>query len=206
MKRLIFATTNKAKISQLKFVANYLNIPIEITSPKELFGNYEPYDEIGASVQEIALNGAMSIARNINLPVITEDSSFKISSMPNELGVKAGEFLKTFGRGEILKRMTDSSDRKAWINSAVAYATPTGLHKTFFNEIEGEISKEERFGNFPDWIAPTPENRFGGGFNAIFIPNGLNKTLAEISPTESIPWSYREKNFTDVLKYISNLN
>jgi len=94
--------------------------------------------------------------------------------------------------------------RKAVISSAVAYAAPEGASKVFLNKIEGKIVKEEKFSNFPDWIAPTSENSFGGGYNAIFLPHGWDRTLAEISPIEAIPWSYREKNFIDVIKYILN--
>jgi len=57
-----------------------------------------------------------------------------------------------------------------------------------------------------DWVAPTSENSFGGGYNAIFLPNGWNKTLAEISPTEAMSWSYREQNFANVLNYILSLD
>src|SRR3989339_123721 len=63
------------------------------------------------------------------------------------------------------------------------------------------VITEDTFDKFPSWISPYTHH-FGGGYNAIFIPNGWNKTLAEISPEESIPWSYREKNFIDVIKYI----
>jgi len=203
MKKIIFATGNKAKLAQIKFIIEHFKFPVEIVNGKEFFGAKSAYEEIGETVEQIALNGALSVAKIIGSPVIAEDTDLRIEALNGEPGIRAGEFLKNFGRAEILKKMSGVRNRKAVISSAVAYATPKGTSKVFLNKIEGKIAQDEKFANFPDWIAPTNENAFGGGYNAIFLPNGWNdRTLAEISPLEAIPWSYREKNFIDVINYI----
>ena len=206
MKEIIFATGNKAKLAQIRFAIKHLKLPIEVVGVKDFFSAYKSYDEIGDTVEQVSLNGALSVAKIIGSPVITEDTDFRIEALDGEPGIKAGEFLKNFGRTEILKRMEGIVNRKAIISSAVAYVTPDGASKIFINRVEGKIADKEIFGNFPDWIAPTKDNSFGGGYNAIFLPKGWNKTLAEISPTEAIPWSYRERNFIDVLNYILSLD
>lgn len=206
MTEIIFATGNKAKLAQIRFIVEHFKLPMEVIGGKDFCGNCIPYEEIGDTVEQVALNGAIAVAKMIDSPVITEDTDLRIEALNDEPGIRAGEFLKNFGRAEILRRMKGIANKKAVISSAVAYATPDGMSKVFLNRIEGKIAPEERFGNFPDWIAPIPENSFGGGYNAIFLPNGWDKTLAEISPTEAIPWSYREKNFIDVINYIFSLN
>ena len=206
MKKIIFATGNKAKLAQIRFVLEYFKLPIEIIRVKDFYNNYTSYEEIGDTVEQVSLNGALAVAKIIGSPVITEDTDFRVEALNGEPGVRAGEFLKNFGRAEILKRMSDIENRMAVISSAVAYATPKDANKVFLNKVEGKIADKERFGNFPDWVAPTSENSFGGGYNAIFFPNGWNKTLAEISPTEAMSWSYREQNFANVLNYILSLD
>lgn len=206
MKKIIFATGNKAKLAQIRFVVEHFKLPIEVVGVKDFFSSYKSYDEIGDTVEQVSLNGALAVAKIIGSPVITEDTDFRIEALNGEPGIKAGEFLKNFGRAEILKRMEGMVNRKATISSAVAYATPDSANKVFINKIEGKIADKEIFGNFPDWIAPTADNSFGGGYNAIFLPNGWSKTLAEINPAEAIPWSYRERNFIDVLNYILSLD
>jgi XTP/dITP diphosphohydrolase len=206
MKKVIFATKNKAKLAQIRFVVNHFKLPIEIIGIKDFYSNYTSYEEIGDTVEQVSLNGALAVAKIIGSPIITEDTDFRVEALNGEPGILAGEFLKTFGRVEILKRMSNIENRKAVINSAVSYATPRGENKVFLNRLEGKISDKEIFGDFPDWVAPTSENSFGGGYNAIFLPNGWDKTLAEISPVEAIPWSYRERNFIDVLNYILSLD
>lgn len=206
MKKIIFATGNKAKLAQIRFVIEHFKLPIEVVGVKDFINNYTSYEEIGDTVEQVSLNGALAAAKMIGSPVITEDTDLRVEALNGEPGIRSGEFLKNFGRAEILKRMESVINRKAVISSAVVYATPEGVNKVFLNRVEGKIADKESFGNFPDWVAPTADNSFGGGYNAIFLPNGWDKTLAEISPTEAIPWSYRERNFTDVLNYIFSLD
>ena len=206
MKEIIFATGNKSKLAQIRFVVENFKLPVKVTGVRDFFKNYASYEEIGDTVEQVSLNGALSVAKIIGSSVITEDTDFRVEVLNGNPGIRAGEFLKNFGRSEILKRMDGIMNRSAVINSAVAYATPEGVSKVFSNRISGKISQEERFGNFPDWIAPTSESLFGGGYNAIFIPNGWDKTLAEVGPAEAIPWSYRERNFIDAINYILSLD
>lgn len=205
MKKIIFATGNKAKLAQIQFIVDHFKFPVEIINGKEIFGGKVSYDEIGDTVEKVSLNGALAVAKMINAPIIAEDTDFQVEALNGEPGIRAGEFLKNFGRAEILKKMKGITNRKATISSAIAYATPEGENKVFLNKIEGKIAEDEKFGDFTDWVSPSSENSFGGGYNAIFIPNGWNKTLAEISPEEAIPWSYREQNFINVIKYILSL-
>jgi Xanthosine triphosphate pyrophosphatase len=206
MKQIIFATGNKSKIAQMRFVVELFKLPIEIVSGREVCGDKAKYDEIGDAVEQVALNGALAVAKKIGSPVITEDTDFRIETLNNEPGIRAGEYLKKFGRAGILQIMAGKENRRAVISSAVAYATPEGASKVFLNSVMGKIADKEAFNNFPDWVAPTAENHFGGGYNAIFIPDGWEKTLAEISPAEAATWSYREKNFLDAAKYILSLD
>ena len=197
-----FATTNKAKLAQMRFVVDRMKFPVRVMSAQEVFGTKAAYEEIGDTVEQIALNGALAVAKTIAAPVITQDTDFCVEALNGEPGLTAGGFLKKFGRGEIVRRMENIINRNAIIHSAIAYATPEGASKVFSHTLKGSIAHKEAFGNFPDWIAPTPENSFGGGYNAIFIPDGFDKTLAEIGPADAIPWSYREKNFIDVIHYM----
>jgi XTP/dITP diphosphohydrolase len=205
MKKIIFATGNKAKIAQMRYIVEYFKFPVEIINGKEIYGSDVSYEEEGDTVAEVALNGALEVAKKISLPVIAEDTDLRIEALKGKPGIRAGEFLKNYGREGILDKMKDATDREAVLSSAVVYATPEGESKIFINSIEGEIAKEEKYGDYPDWIAPNLDNSFGGGYNAIFVPKGWNKTLAEISPAKAIPWSYREKNFINVIKYVLTL-
>lgn len=204
MQRIIFATGNEAKLAQIRFVVEHCTFPVNVVAGREVFGADAAYEEVGDTVEDVARNGALAVARRIGAPIMTEDTDFRVEALNGEPGIRAGEFLKRFGRSEILRRMKGVANRKAVINSAIAYATPQGACQVFQNSVQGVIAQEERFGDFPHWIAPSPAQPLGGGYNAIFIPNGWNKTLAEIGPAEAISRSYREKNFVDAIRFILN--
>ncbi len=202
MKQLLFATGNNAKLAQLRFVVERCAFPIDIVSARDTYGVEAAYDEIGMTVADVAKNGALFLAAKLRVPIMTEDTDLRVAALDDAPGIRAGEFLKQYGRDEILHRMNGIDDRRAVINSAVAYATPDGDCKLFVHHVNGRIARAEVCADFPSWIAPSAENIFGGGYNAIFVPDGWNKTLAEISPEEALPWSYRERNFIDVAHYI----
>jgi XTP/dITP diphosphohydrolase len=206
MKQIIFATGNKSKIAEMRFVVELFKLPIKVVGGREIYGDKAKYEEIGDTVEQVALNGVLAVAKKIGLPIITEDTDLRIEALNNEPGIRAGEYLKKFGRPGILQRMAGKKNRRAVISSAVAYATPDGASKVFLNKVTGIIADKEAFNGFPDWVSPTAENPFGGGYNAIFIPDGWEKTIAEISPAEAAAWSYREKNFLDAAKYILSLD
>ena len=67
--------------------------------------------------------------------------------------------------------------------------------------VEFLIAHQERWTRgLPDWIAPTEENVLGGGYNAVFIPCGETRTLAQIPPLEALDRGYREPNFVALLQ------
>lgn len=206
MQQIVFATGNRAKLQQIKFIVDYYRLPIEIISGKEKYGDKAKYDEVGKTVDEVALKGAIFVANALGVPVITEDSDIRIDALHGEPGIRAGEYLKDYGRQGILDRMIGKTNRKATINSAVGFATPDHKSKLFMSTLNGTIASAERYGKYPIWVAPDPDNPWGGGYSPIFIPEGHNKTIGEISPENAIPWSYRERSFIDAINYILSLD
>ena len=50
MKKIIFATGNKAKLAQIRFVVEHFKLPIEVIGVKDFYNNYSSYEEIGDTV------------------------------------------------------------------------------------------------------------------------------------------------------------
>lgn len=201
MNKIIFATGNKAKLAQIEFVKDFYRLPIQIIQGKNLYGIKAAYDEVGNTTEEIAITGALEVAKRINLPVITEDTDFKVDALDGFPGLNAGKFQVESGRGKIIEMLENHTNRKCSITSTCAYATPDGTSKSFTNTIYGTVAEKEAWGDYPSWISPE-HNLLGGGYNAIFIPENKSCTLAEISPEDALPWSYRENTFSDMLNYL----
>jgi XTP/dITP diphosphohydrolase len=198
---LYFATGNPAKLGQLRWVAAHLGCAVEIRSAKAHFGDAVRYDEIGDSERDIARAGAIAVAARIGVPALAEDTGLHVTALGGRPGIRAGQYLKDHGRVGLLADLPSGDDRRAAIVAVAAYATPGGSCLTFEHRVEGQIIEEERWlPGLPDWIAPTDDNALGGGYNAIFVPDGETRTLAEIPPHEALCRGYREPNYTALLR------
>ncbi len=202
MTEILFATGNAAKLAQARFIVEALRVPFHIASARERFGDVARYEEIGDTVEDVAQNGALDVSKRLRAAVFTEDTDLRIDALDGSPGIRAGTFLKEQGRKEILRRLEGKNDRRATIRSAVAYATPSGDVTVFARSLSGKIAHEEQYGAFPSWIAPSADMPLDGGYNAIFIPDGQTRTLAEIPPEESFSWSYRERTLADLFLFL----
>jgi XTP/dITP diphosphohydrolase len=197
---LYFATGNAAKLGQLAWVAQFLELPVVVRSAREVYGDSARYDERGDSEEAIARTGALSVAARLGVPVVTEDTGLHVSALDGRPGIRAGRHLAAHGRLGLLNELDGCTDRRAEIISAAALAAPDGACTVYRSSVRGRITSAERWRpGMPDWIAPTSGNASGGGYNAVFIPAGETRTLAEIPPPEAMRWGYREPNFAALL-------
>jgi XTP/dITP diphosphohydrolase len=204
---LYFATGNGAKLAQLRWITRHLRgDDVRVLSARAHFGGAARYDEVGATECAIARRGALEVAKRLGVAVLTEDTGLHVVALDGCPGIRAGRYLKAHGRAGLLCELEDKDDRRAEIVSAVAYATPEGTCATYEHRVPGRITCRERWTpGLPDWIAPAENNVFGGGYNAVFVPTGEERTLAQIPPHEALGWGYREPNFIALLRALGHL-
>lgn len=130
------------------------------------------------SVEKIAASSALWAAKEIGEPAVAMDVGFCI----NALNGFPGPFVKYINKwlqpNDILRLMDGKEDRSAYFVDALAYATPDGKTKVFTVKTEGIIVRAEGLPD-TDWTV-----------DAVFVPNGYTKTLAEMDEAEkSRVWS-----------------
>ncbi len=96
----------------------------------------------------------------------------------------------TLGPGGILKLLEGREDMTAEFHSAIVYAEGGKILKRFVGISEGKISKEIRGSQ-------------GFGFDPIFIPEGSERTFAEMTRTEKNLISHRSKSSKILAEWIS---
>lgn len=201
MKTVLLATSNKFKLAQMQYVADYYKIPIRVVPAREIFGALTKFDKIGKTPQEVALRGARMIYSKIKRPIAVEETFLEVDALDKFPGVKTIPFIKTKGRKALLAMMAGEKNRKAVMKSATIFINEKGKEKVFLHDLKGKITEEEKWNKGPLWVSPQ-EKEWGGWFNAIFIPEGSTKTLAEMTAEQLIRNGYREKTFKAALDLI----
>jgi len=90
MKKILLATTNKAKLAEL---TNYLSdLPFKFVSLKDLNFTAQ-YDEIGITFAQVAKNKARFYFNHTKIPVIADDGGLEIDALNGKPGVKSARWL-----------------------------------------------------------------------------------------------------------------
>jgi len=126
-------------------------------------------------VVEYKLNEAKKIKPRLNL--IVEDLSLEIDGMNGLPGPFIKWFLKSLGREGIYEMAKMFGNHKATAIEILGYVDNSGKITYFEGKVEGTI------------VEPRGESDFG--FDPIFVPNGQNKTYAEMGIEEKNKISHR---------------
>ena len=125
------------------------------------------------SNEEIAIESAERLAKQLKKNVVVEDSGLFIDALNGFPGACSAFVHKRIGLNGILKLMEGSKDRTCYYNSAVAYCEPNKKATSFSVTEKGLISEKIK-------------GIHGFGHDSIFIPQGSKKTYGEIENCEII--------------------
>ena len=126
--------------------------------------------------------------------VMADDSGLEVAALGGEPGVRsaryAGEPSSTPANNALLlKNLQGVSDRRANFTCCVALIDPNGNEHILTGRCYGVIAKEESGGG-------------GFGYDPLFIPDGYDKSFAELSADEKNAISHRGRALAEVLKCI----
>lgn len=181
MKKMLFATNNANK---LKEVREIIGDSYEIISLADV-GYTEDIPETGKTFEENAQIKALAALSDLYMPCIGEDSGLQVEAINNEPGVYSARYCKdhdvSANIAKVLEKLGNNKNRKAKFVTTICYVSPESQAINMFRgELSGTITFEKRGSN-------------GFGYDNIFIPNGYDKTLAELSSEEKNKISQRYK-------------
>lgn len=167
-KKILFITGNQKKVEEVRAItgldieAKNLDIP-EIQS---------------LDVEEVAKAKALSAFAITGQPVMVDDTGMSIEALNGLPGALVAWFLDTLKPEGILKLLANEENRKASVSTCIGYADEFGA-SVFTGIIEGKIPKSMQGEN-------------GFGYDPIFIPDGSEKTYAEMNSEEKNQISMRK--------------
>jgi XTP/dITP diphosphohydrolase len=153
--------------------------------------------EIGATYLENALLKAGTVAGHVGVPSVADDSGIEVEALGGIPGPRSARFAGPGGSDQdnlrlLLDRVREvpEADRVARYRCVAACAWPGG------DEIWAEGTCEGR-------LIPEPRGEGGFGYDPIFVPEGEDRTMAELDPAEKNAISHRGKAFRELGRLIS---
>lgn len=191
MKKVIFASSNRGKIDELKAIlADY---DFEVLSLEDV-GFKDEIIEDGKSFLVNALIKARTIYQKYHLPTISDDSGLCVLALDLAPGIYSARYkgLNTpiERRRKILEEMEGIEDRRAYFYCQIVYIDEEGLEHYFDGKVDGFIGYLEKGSN-------------GFGYDPIFYIDN-NTSLAMLDSASKNKISHRGKALKKLKEYFKN--
>lgn len=164
---LVFATNNKHKLAEVKTI---IGDNFEIRSLAEIGCNVQ-IPETAESFQGNALQKAEFVKKYYGFDCFADDTGLEVEALDGAPGVRSARYAgdehnTPANRALLLKNMEGKENRKARFVTSIALIYNGETH-FFDGEVRGSITTEER-------------GEGGFGYDSMFIPDGYDKTFAEL--------------------------
>ncbi len=179
-KNITFITGNAVKAEQ---VGRHLNVPI-------LHTKLDLVEIQSLDLEEIIKYKAEEAYRQVNVPVLVEDTSLVFNALGKLPGPLIKWFLQQLGNDGLSDLLAAYRDRSAVAQVMFGYYDGTTLH-TFEGQMRGRI-------------APSPRGEKGFGWDPIFIPQGYDKTWGEMTVEEQSETSMRKIALKKLELFLNN--
>lgn len=195
-KRLLLASFNEGKISELKEILSPL--PLEIISLRDI-PCISPVEETGSTFKENAILKAETYSRLTGEMVLADDSGLEVEYLGGKPGVFSARFAGEEATDEqnnaLLLNMMQNvppDKRKARFVCSIALAVPGKKTRTVEGICKGDI-------------VTVPRGEHGFGYDPLFLSAEKGKTFAEMDPLTKSRISHRGRAMRKVLKLLKDI-
>ena len=177
--KMILASNNRDKLREFREILK----DTKLVPQSEVMGDFEA-DETGETFEENAFLKADAVLRATGLPAVADDSGLEVDALGGEPGVRSARYTGTHDStyvercNYLLEKLGGAEQRSARFVSSICCVFPNGDVIRARGECAGTMGRELRGEN-------------GFGYDAIFIPDGYDKTMAELTPEQKNAISHR---------------
>lgn len=190
---LIFATNNQHKADEIKAV---LPSHFTILTLKEA-GIDIDISEPHPTLQENAREKAVTIFQLKKIDCFSEDTGLEVIALNGEPGVRSARYAgedRSFQHNieKLLHNLQGHENREAQFRTVICLLL-NGREHFFEGVCKGRILAEQK-------------GREGFGYDPVFVPDGADRTFAEMSLEEKSRYSHRSKAVAQLVLFLNNLN
>ena len=190
--KIVFATNNKHKLEEIKDI---LGKDFEIVSLAEI-GCHEDIPETGLTLEENARQKSTYIVEHYNHDCFADDTGLEVDALNGEPGVHSARYAEGTDHDseanmrKLLSKMSNVKDRTARFRTVVSLII-NGVEHQFEGRVEGRIATEKH-------------GKEGFGYDPIFIPEGYDKSFAELGEEVKNQISHRARAVKKLAEYLSS--
>lgn len=190
-KKLVFATNNIHKLEEISAI---LGEKIELLSLKDIQCTTD-IPETADTLEGNAMQKAEYIFNKYGLDCFADDTGLEVEALNGAPGVFSARYAGDGHNSEanmqkLLQNLQGVTNRKAQFRTAICLIWEGKMH-LFEGICKGEIIKEKRGGA-------------GFGYDPIFVPEGYDKTFAELGNDIKNKISHRAKAVDMLSKYLKS--
>lgn len=184
---IILATKNPHKIQEIKEIlgpfirarclSEYIDVEIK---------------ESGKTLLENSLAKALFAFKTSHKPALADDSGLFIDHLNGEPGIISARYGDNDADriARILRKLKGVDDRRASFKAVFVYYYEHQCYEFFEGECRGRIAEE-------------PRGNMGFGYDPVFIPDGYNKTFAELGKEVKNRISHRASALDKFKRYMA---
>ena len=190
--KIVFATNNKHKLEEIKDI---LGKDFEIVSLAEI-GCHEDISETGLTLEENARQKSTYIVEHYNHDCFADDTGLEVDALNGEPGVHSARYAEGTDHDseanmrKLLSKMSNVKDRTARFRTVISLII-NGVEHQFEGRVEGRIATEKH-------------GTEGFGYDPIFIPEGYDKSFAELGEEVKNQISHRARAVKKLAEYLSS--
>lgn len=189
MRKLVFATNNAHKLEEVRAV---LDNKIKIVSLNEL-GCYDDIPETAVTLEGNALIKAEYVFNKFGMACIADDTGLEVEALNGEPGVYSARYGGEPHNAQkniqkLLTNLKGVENRKARFRTVIV-----------LKDAERELYFE---GTIHGHISETPSGAAGFGYDPVFVPDGYNKSFAELGPELKNKISHRALAVESLIRFL----
>ena len=199
--KIVFATNNQHKLQEIRDI---LGSDFEVVSLKEI-GCGVDIPETGNTLEENALQKAQYVYDHYHISCFADDTGLEVEALDGAPGVHSARYAEgtdhdsEANMAKLLRELDGKENRQARFRTVIALiqkqdVCPCGCTS---------IKKVNRFEGIVDGsIATEKHGTAGFGYDPIFVPEGYDKSFAELGESIKNGISHRARAVAKLAEYL----
>ena len=189
--KICFTTNNAHKLGEVKKI---IGDSIHLLSLSDI-GFQGEIPETHETLEENSLEKAQYVFNQFKIPVFSEDSGLEVEALDGKPGVHTAHYSGTrdalSNMNKVLSELNSNDSRMAQFRAVMTYINAQGNVQQFEGIVKGSI-------------AQSISGSEGFGYDPIFIPEGYDKTFAELSSDVKNSISHRKRALEKLVHFLKS--